>query len=262
MALIKTGSIDDFSVGILSEIKSEQQEILMDKLHSKGVELSNYKDITTVRELKEISQEIPSELFQFVTSEPRGLALKSLLLTKNFDTYLRGVLNPTNEIYFIAWAWDLSGEAVYNYPGSDVNPEDMVFQIKAGNIREFIGEGINLFPKRKVTGGMAVRIHIWESDQKSRKFGELLQTVVDSIQKSKLNNLLSLVGLVTGVPGTTVSLIKDAALELAGVVGTILKSNSNDHVDFFEGYYATDQEWKIGEDVYSGNASVLTLNKY
>lgn len=262
MALIKTGSINDFNVGAMVSPKNDQETIFMEQVSRRGIQLSSLKGITTVGDMMEVSGDIPKEIFHFAKSDqPRGLALKSIELTKNFDTFLRGIINPANEIYFIAWAWDLSGEAVYQYPGTGFDPQEMIFKIKAGNVREFIGQGINLFPKREVTAGMAIRIQLWESDEKSRKFGEVLQSVTDSIQKSNLNNLLSLIAL-TGAPGATITLIKDAALELSNIVGTILKANSNDYVDFFEGYYAADQDWNTGEDIYSGNASVLALNKY
>ena len=60
----------------------------------------------------------------------------------------------------------------------------------------------------------------------------------------------------------TITLIKDASIELAKVIGTILQSNGDDYVDFFEGYYPADQIWTAGNDSYNGYASVLTLNKY
>lgn len=265
MALITTGSINDFNIQPLPFTKLEglQKEKTAEKLYQKGIEVSQLKNISTISELNEISRVIPGESFQFATSEePRGVALKSVELTKNFDTFLRGIFNPANEIYFVAWAWDLSGEAVYQYPGEGFNAQDLVFKIKAGSIREFIGQGINLFPKREVTGGIALRIQIWESDEEIRQFGKVLSEVADSIQKSKLNNLLSLIASGLGAPGATVSLVKDAALELAGIISTILKANSNDYVDFFEGYYAADQQWTAGEDMYAGNSSVLTLDKY
>jgi len=64
------------------------------------------------------------------------------------------------------------------------------------------------------------------------------------------------------VTGATITLVKDAALELAGVIGKILQANVNDYVDLFEGYYAADQPWTAGKQSYEGNASVLILNRY
>jgi hypothetical protein len=89
-----------------------------------------------------------------------------------------------------------------------------------------------------------------------------MSDTADAIQKSALNNLISLVSTATGVTGATVTLIKDASIELAKVIGTILQSNGDDYVDFFEGYYPADQKWTAGNDSYNGNASILTLNKY
>jgi hypothetical protein len=89
-----------------------------------------------------------------------------------------------------------------------------------------------------------------------------MSDTADAIEKSKLNNLLSLISLSTGVSGATITLIKDAAIELAKVIGIILQANGNDYVDFYEGYYASDQIWTVGEETYQGNSSILKLNKY
>lgn len=75
-------------------------------------------------------------------------------------------LNPTHEVYFIAWAFDMSGRPVNFYPGKDFEPSDMLIPIKAGKVREFVGEGINIFPSQQVTGGIVVRIQLWESAKK------------------------------------------------------------------------------------------------
>jgi len=247
MALIEVGTINNFSVAV-----------------KKGKpELSMLESISTLSELKEVSGAVSEGTFELITSEEkRGVAIKSLKLQKGFEGFLSGIFNKTSEIYFIAWAWDLSGEPVNQYPGKDVDPKDVLITMKSGNLREFIGEGINLFPKRKVHGGIAIRIQIWESDDDIRNFGKAMSDTAAAIEGSNLNKVLSLVSTATGVSGATITLVKEAALELTKIIGTILQKNSNDYVDFFEGYYASDQSWQPGNELYDGNASALTLKKY
>lgn len=247
MALIEVGTINNFSVAV----------------KNKKPELSMLESISTLSELKEVSGKVGEGAFELITAaEPRGVAIKSLKLQKGFEGFLSGIFDKTNEIYFIAWAWDLSGEPINHYPGADVKPEDVLITMKSGKLREFIGDGINLFPKRKVKGGIAIRIQIWESDDDVRKFGKAMSDTAAVIEKSELNKVLSLVSLATGVSGATITLVKEAALELTKAIGSILQKNSNDYVDFFEGYYASDQIWETGKDIYNGNASELTLKKY
>lgn len=260
MALISKGSINDFSVTAKSDSQLEmldlKQKVRVEQLRQTGVSIRN------VAELSQVTRIAPQDVFEFLTSpEERGLGLKSVELARGFDGFIRNLFRPDNEVYFIAWVWDLSGQPVYQYPGEGVDPESMIFKLKTGDVREFIGDGINLFPKRKVRGGIAVRIQIWESDADARSFGKVITEVADSIQKSELNSLLSLISL-AGAPLATVTLVKEAALELAKVIGTILKANSNDYVDLFEGYYAADQLWEPGFDNYTGNSAVLSLKKY
>ena len=246
MALIKTGRLSDFST-YQTQIGSDSS------LKSKGLGFGFMQE--NLHAEPELIETIPS-------SEARGLAIKSIELTKGSEGILGNLFNSTNEIYFIAWIWDLSGNPVIQYPGDGFLAENTLFKIKTGKTRKFIGEGINLFPKREVKGGIAVRIQLWESDQKSRNFGKILNETSDNIKKSKLNNLLAAISMATGVVGTTIALVEKASLELANIIGTILKANSDNSVDFFEGYYAADQNWKAGEDLYEGNASKIVLNKY
>jgi hypothetical protein len=248
MALIKEGSINNFSV------------IAKDQVMKKNPFL---KGVRTFSALKEVSQEFTPDLFELVTStDQRGIAIKSIKLTEGFEGFLQKYLNPTNEIYFVAWVWDLSGQPVNLYPGPNFNSQDVIIPMKVDNIREFIGQGINLFPKRYIKGGIAIRIQLWESDQNVRNFGKAMTETADAIKKSDLNNLLTFISSATGVSGVTLNLIKEASIELAKVIGNILQSNGDDYVDFFEGYYASDQTWTNKDETYHGNSSILTINKY
>ncbi len=246
MALIQVGAIDDFSVSVKATAKA-----------------ASLKNIRTLSALREVSREVPSDSFDFITSrEKRGVALKKLELTRGFEGFLQGVFDPTNEVFFVAWSWDLSGHPIYQYPGTLVDPADVIIPLKVGRVKDFIGEGVNLFPKRKVKGGISIRIKVWESDQKTRNFGKAMADTAEAIKKSRLSNLLSLISLSTGISGATITLIKEASLELAAVIGTILQANGDDYVDLFEGYYPADLIWQTQQDTYQGNSSIVTLNKY
>jgi hypothetical protein len=249
MALLKVGSINNFSVTAKASIKEEKRFL---------------RGLTTFSDLSEVSRTVALNSFEFIaSSDQRGLAIKSLKLTEGFEGYLSNLFKDgLNNVYFVAWAWDLSGEPIYQYPGTGVEAKDVLIPIKVGKLREFIGAGISLFPKRVVKGGMAVRIQIWESDQQIRTFGKAMSDTADAIQKSELNALLSLISTATGVSGATVALIKEASIELAKVIGTVLQANGEDYVDFFEGYYPADKNWVAGNESYEGNSSVLTLDKY
>ncbi len=247
MALINNGSFDSFSVKAKYKIVSSFPEL-------KGI-----KSLAEAYEVRrEIVEKDPFDLS--MSSDSRGLGIRSIILTEGFEGFLQNIFNKKNEIYFVSWAWDLSGKPIFAYPGESVDVDDIRIILKAGNIREFIGEEINIFPKRKVKGGMAVRIQIWENDKDIRDAGDTILNVTNTIENSSLNNVLSGIEKF-GLHTSTISLIKEAALELSKLVGAILKTNNNDFVDFYEGYYPADSEWFKEDNPYTGNSSKIVLRK-
>jgi hypothetical protein len=124
-----------------------------------------------------------------------------------------------------------------------------------------MGEGVILFPQRRVSAGIAVRIHIFESDKADRRFGEVLGEVVKAVEEAKLTNLLKLLALATGGAVATLTLVEEAAVELSKVIAAILKANSDDYVDFFEGYFPVSSPWGDGKR-YAGHGSEIELSLF
>jgi hypothetical protein len=247
MAIIQRGSINNFSAGFARSV------------HDISPGLSELLTFSDIREARRSAQ--PEPIVFNVSADPRGLALKSLKLTKGFEGFLQNIINPTNEVYFLAWCWDFNGFPAVFYPGAEAMKESCIIPLRVGDIREFIHSGIVLFPARIVTAGLAVRIMLWECDAGRRNFGRAMIDVADTIRTSKLNNLISMISSGINVTAATIALIKDASIELAGVVGKILQANSDDYVDFYEGYYPAAEAWTTGEETYKGNASEITLTR-
>jgi hypothetical protein len=156
----------------------------------------------------------------------------------------------------LAWAWDLSGADVYLYPGKDVPHEQVTFKLQPGETREWAwGDGAPLFPARQIAGGLAVRVQIWESDQGARAFGKTLSDVVEAVKESKLTNIFKLIALAGGP--TTATL----AEELALAISAVLKANSDDFVDFYEGYFGATQPWEIGEETIRERNSEIVVSR-
>lgn len=247
MAIIKEGSIRHFSV--------EAPKVLR-------MQMPHLNIVNKFSLLEQISSNVSDEKFDYLESEDqRGVGLKAIKLTKGFEGLLKDLFNKQNEVYFLAWCWDLSGKPIYIYPGTAEEIGKLIIPMTKNDVREFIGQGINLFPKRKVKGGIAVRIQIWESDHKARENGRILEEVTNAINQSELNNLLTLT-LAGGVSAGTIPAITTAAFALSQIIAKILKANSDDYVDFFEGYYAADQPWVVGEELIHGLNSEIILNKY
>ena len=189
----------------------------------------------------------------------RGLALKSITLKKDFEGFIEKLFkdfNNQNDIYFVAWVWDLSGEPPVLFPSPDsignFDPQKCIFPVKVSEERTFGGVGINLLGKRKIVGGINVRMQIWESDRRTSDFGKAMTAVANTVKNSQFSlDLISLaVGFATGgVTTAPINLIAKASADLASAVGGILQAQSDDYVDFFEGYYPIDYEWKPGQEL-------------
>jgi hypothetical protein len=248
MALITHGSFGDLTAAFSSSaIKARPS-------------LERLRSFSMMREATRDAQPEPIEFPK--SPEARGLALKSIMLTEGFEGLLQKVFNRTNEVYFTSLAWDLSGSTVIQYPGSGARADSCIIPLKVGKVREFMGVGINLFPARKVTAGITLRIQIWESEADARNFGKTLEEIAKTVKSSELNNLLTLIATGTGGTVATLELIRKAAIELMSLVGSILKANSDDYVDFYEGYFPVSSAWSSGNEAYQGHASEIQLTRF
>ncbi len=247
MALIQHGSFDNFSAAATAKALEAQAAI---------------GGLRTFSMLREAARDVQPVPIEFKTSAtPRGLALKSIKLMQGFEGFLQRLFNPTNEVYFLCWAWDFSGNPPVEYPGLGAAPQSCLIPMKVGQLREFLGAGIALFPARTITAGLAIRIMLWESDQSTRDFGKAMIELSNTVKTSELTNVLSLIAMATGVTGATITAVATAAGELTKSIGAILRANSDDYVDFYEGYYPASDLWSAGDETYQGCASEITLTR-
>lgn len=245
MALIKYGSLFDFSVKAKPQVAQEMRSIA---------------DINTFRELAEVTRKSKPISFDLqISPDERGLSLKAITLNRNFDGFLSNF--SQNNIYILSAAWDLSDNPINYYPSSDSDLANCTINISAGQTVEFPDKGIPVFPKRKVVGGIAYKILIMESDQNVRNLGSLLSTVGDTIRRSELGFLLGLISKATGVNGASVLLISEASKRLSHSLGEILKTNSDDYVDYLEGYHPV-TNWVRDFETVENNSSTIVLNRF
>lgn len=197
-----------------------------------------------------------------ISSNSRGVALKTIKLTKEFG-FFKDLFNPTYRVYFIAWAWDFSGSPVVQYPPAQLGAaaDSFVLTLRSQQERAFIGAGVMLFPPRKITAGINLCIHLWQSTQDVRALGATLGSVAQTIQSSTLNQVLSTVALATATPAAAVTLATNASLELTGALGNVLKTSADQHLDLFQGTYDVTQPWQAGDDLYQGQGTEIVLSR-
>ncbi len=194
-----------------------------------------------------------------ISSERHGLTLKEIELTKDFEVYFPKVFGGTqHEVFFLAWSYDLSSNPVFTYPGEKASASSCLLKMRVGKLKTFMGDGALLFPPRRVTGGLTTRITLWESDAEERAFASTMQEISKKIQDSELNKLLSAALTLSGGQGKVLNQAKDASLELANIIGEVLKQNGDDYVDFYEGFFSASKTWK-GEETHEQENSKITL---
>jgi hypothetical protein len=243
MAIIDRGRFDSFFM------QADAQTLL---------EQPTASDLDTFAVLSEVSSVAAGEPLVFGRSPgPRGLALGQLRLEKGFQSFLQKLFRSSSKVYFLSWAWDLSGDPPSVYPG--VMAPASLIPLRDDETREFIGDGAVLFPARQITAGLAFRIQLWESKKGVREFGSTMEEVASAVTNSDLAKLLAPLAIATGAPGATVTAIGAAAVQLAELIGKILKARGDDYADFFEGYFSASETWLEGKERHKGHASEIEL---
>jgi hypothetical protein len=246
MALIDVGTFDRISVRLRTEGRraAPQERIYI---------------------LGDSPKTTPAKKYDFVQSrDRRGFALQRITLEKDIRGWAGRLFKRTTNVYFLSWAWDMSGEPIAIYPGELVRSGDCLIPMRAGQKREkkFLGRGPALFMPRRVSAGIELRIQIWESKKGTRNFGETMVKVKKAINGSGLSTTLATLGAVTtGVAGLTLGAIGGAAVELVGLVGGILKDRGDNYLDYYSGLYPADETWRRGEETHQTNVTSITLNR-
>jgi hypothetical protein len=199
---------------------------------------------------------------EFPKSKERwGLSLQSLRLNKELGGAFARWFDIDQEVYFLAWAWDLSGGKPYTYPAKEAPAEKCLIPMDKGELKLFLGQGISLWPLHQVTAGLNVKIMLWRCKQDTKDFGEAMVAVHDAIDKSDLIKQISALNTIAGPTGVALDAIEAAADALIGIVGKILASEKDEYLDYFEGNYAVSEPWETGPDNYPGKGASINLNR-
>lgn len=223
MAIIKIGNFDD--IGVKAGLRSGRRSLRLPRSMS----------LAASRQLAEDLEVRGMELVRSKT--PWALYLKRLTLRKGFEGFLSGLLDKTNEIYFVAFAWDYSGRRPKVFPYTTLEPSEYLLKMKKGQTRDFMGDGVALWPARRVSGALNVIIMVYESDREVQRSGEVMETIHATVDKSTLTDLITAIAANPAV--ATARAISGAVKDLVETVGKIMKKNKNDVVELFEGSYGT-----------------------
>lgn len=229
------------------------------KKKGKDTELK-FPKVFNAEVLKDISSDILPPKVDLLESDKKwSLYIKNILLKEGFEGIFGNTLGESNEIYFVSVCWDYSGSIPFVYPPvKEGDAARFLNSVKPGVIREFIGDGIQIWPSQKVKGGLNIIIFVYECDQDVRDLGKILKSVHNTVSNSKLTSLIGAISvspaLATGVAVT------EAVNELVGVIGSILEENQDDYVDLFQGTYGTEKVQTSGAKKYEHEVVSVTLD--
>jgi hypothetical protein len=193
-----------------------------------------------------------------VSTAPRGLALTSLRVTRNWDG-LWGLLGRRQDIYFLSVAFDISEHPPVVLPPAEV-PADAVHRVHRGEAIQFtLGDGAPMFLPRVINGGLIIYITVCEADKGTRHVGEVLARVHEDLAKDR-----SLVEVLTGFIKNPGSAVADEVLKAATAalqpIATVLKSSSDEYVGLFSGIYPARGPWR-GRLTGTSNGTVIELRE-
>lgn len=197
----------------------------------------------------------PSQLV--ASAAPVSLYLRSVKLLDSFDWSLFG--KATNELYLSAVVWDLSGKPPRVFPPEQISDQDArVYRLTDGQTVNFVGDGLQLWPAERITGGLYVRLVVMESDNDVREVGRRLGAVHEAVKKSPLPRALEALALAGGATAPALAAVGAAAELLTSVVASELKENGDDLVALFDGTYGAENVTKARIDEYEqGGASIV-----
>jgi hypothetical protein len=249
VALITDGHVADFSLLPVADVPEAWDEI---------------RDLGSYETLAGGTRDIHPGIFDFAVSrDRRGLGLRSLILKKEFQGLLSRTFKRTTKLYFVSWAWDLSGRAVAWYPGEQSDPDNAaILPIRTGEEWRFIGEGVSLFPARRVTGGLGIRLQLWESHRGGRNFGNTMTEVGAAIQDSNFSRLLETISIATGLGPVTLTGIEAAVQMLSEAIGAVLRGRDDQVVDYYEGNFPVSLPWPKTDLTYGHASSEIVLSRF
>jgi hypothetical protein len=204
-----------------------------------------------------VQAEAPSAPIDLLKSKRRAaLYLRSLRLLEDFDFALFG--NATDELYVVAVAWDLSGAPPIVFPPAHAAALKGTHTASPGEVVQFVGDGLQLWPLQSIVGGLYVRIVIMENDDDVRSIGQRMAQLRGAVSQHQLTT--SLAALAAGPTAALITAVGQAAVSLVGVIGDILAGDGDDLVAVFEGTYGAEHVMESRAEVYSQAGASIDLD--
>lgn len=185
-----------------------------------------------------------------------SIYLKSITLFESFEGLLN-CINPDNEIYFTSIAWDYSGKAPFVYPPAGLDLSSAAFKMKKRRKREFLGNGIQLWPSQAVAGALNVVMIVHECDKDVNRLGQRLDDIHQAVENSTLAKIIKAISFNPAF--SQIGAVTMAVNEVIGIIGKLIKADGDDFVDLYEGSFGTEKDQTGGITQYMHESSGIEL---
>jgi hypothetical protein len=176
----------------------------------------------------------------------RGLALKSFTLKESQEGWFSRLMERPDEVVIVSTSFDLSGDDPFVYPAkmSEMPPEGSI-SVRRGETHEWtLGDGFPVALPRKIVGGLAVGIHVAESDEGSVRIAEALIAASDAVKSD--GELAALLKKLVANPGKwAADAVFGALTEASKVLGEALKKFQEefDPIGLAAGQFSANGSW-------------------
>lgn len=163
------------------------------------------------------------------------------LLSKLFDR--------SHQMYLAAILWDYSGRKPFVYPPSGTKKaEELILSLRNDETREFIGDGVNLWPSQPVVGSLNVILLAMISRNRTRQAGEMLTNLAKNLDGSTFaQNVMA----IARNPAKAATLPVDAIVqEVAKIAGSVASDADDAPLTVLQGAFGAETRQKDRDESY------------
>src|SRR5215469_4896525 len=189
-------------------------------------QLAGRETLSVLGQTEEEFKDLHPEYYVYDESlEARGIMLQRLTLKEDAQGFFKRMFHRESTIYVLSWAYHLADDPIITNPRQDTPP--VTLRLRATQTSRFLGNGLLIFPARKIRGGIGLNVQVWESHQGSREFGKTLEEINKALKTSKLYDLLAVAAAAATAQPELIAAVPPAADALMGTVSAILRTRGD-----------------------------------
>lgn len=189
-----------------------------------------------------------------------ALFLSEITLHPNAGSFINQFIGRAEHVHYVSLCWDLSGASPTIYPHLNFKNNKLPIELRAAETHQFKGEGLNLFPDKKVVDSLNMALFIFKNKKTDQSIDAIFDTLERLVNNSQLRQELSKITFDQSEPD--VSKIKALAELLYLDIEEVLSNKKLKHLGSIQHRFEVDDEWDFfGEKVLEKGLVRATLTK-